>query len=218
MKVGTDAVLLGAWAGNRDPNNILDIGTGSGIVSLMMAQRFRKAEVLGIDIHPGSVEQANENFRISAWAHNLKAKEVSLQDHIKSSKLKYDLIVSNPPFFKDSLLPPDPSRTMARHTGTLSYEELVRCSAILLQDEGSLALILPYENKAFISGIMKKNRLYLKRELNIIPVRGKEPNRFLSEWGFSQTTSDTGDLTIRLNPNTYTEEYKELTREFYLAL
>ena len=218
MKVGTDAVLLGVWAGTGDRKHILDIGTGSGIIALMMAQRHLGAKVLGIDIHHDSVKQAKENFNFSPWGSRLSARHISLQEYSARAKREFDLIVSNPPYFKDSLLPPDSSRKAARHNTFLSFEDLIRCSVSILKDNGSLALILPYDSKILISCIMEKYKLYLLKEVNIIPVRGKEPNRFLSEWSREKTYPERNELTIRVDPRTYTEEYRELSREFYLAL
>ena len=218
MKVGTDAVLLGAWAGSGGIEGVLDIGTGSGVIALMMAQRFINAEVLGIDIHPESVEQARENFISAPWASRMKALKTSLQQLSAVSPHKFDLVVSNPPFFKDSLLPPDPSRTLARHAGTLSFEELISCSSRLLNDHGTLALILPFKDKAEIHALMGRHELYPGREMNVIPVSGREPNRFLSEWGREPRTIESVDLVIRQDAHLYTEDYRKLTADFYLAL
>jgi tRNA1Val (adenine37-N6)-methyltransferase len=218
MKVGTDAVLLGAWAGRKGIERILDVGTGSGVIALMMAQRFPDATIIGIDLHKESIRQAEKNFILSPWSERLQALRITLQEMSTTQKLEFDLIVSNPPFFVDSVLPPDPSRKMARHTGTLSYEELVQCSGSLLKKTGNLSLILPYDSKASISAIMEKKDFHLQRESDIIPVRDRQPNRFLSEWGRTKTDLDSGELMIRKDQSTYSEEYKELTEEFYLAL
>ncbi len=171
MKVGTDAVLLGAWAENSSPEHILDIGTGSGLISLMLAQRFPEAMITGIDIHPGSVMQAEENFKKSPWQKNLNVIASSLQDFSSGQTKKYKLIVSNPPFFTDSLRPHTSSKKVAKHTDSLSYEELVRGAAGLLHQEGSFALILPYGKREELSQLASDHGLFLARGLSIIPIK-----------------------------------------------
>lgn len=218
MKVGTDAVLLGAWAGCGNPKNILDAGSGSGLIALMMAQRFPGARVLGIDIHPGSIQQAEMNFTASPWRDNLEIREISLQDFATIPSNAFDLIVSNPPFFNASLLPPDESKKLAKHTESLSYDELVVSIASLLHEDGRFALILPYENKDNFDRLAAEQGLLLSRELAVIPVKGKDPNRYLSEWTWKQQFPIREELCIRTNIKEYTEEYKKLTEDFYLAL
>ena len=218
MKTGTDAVLLGAWAGSLIPATILDIGTGCGLIALMMAQRFKGAMITAIDIHEGSVGQAGENFKASRWSENLSAELISLQDLAASRAKAFDLIISNPPFFSDSLLPPDPSKKIARHTETLSFPELAKGIADLLKPGGHFALILPTESHKAFSRHATKNHFLLCRELEITPVKGKIPNRILSEWTKEQEEPFFESLTIRKNPMEYTDEYKKLSGEFYLAL
>ena len=218
MKVGTDAVLLGAWAGNYNPTNILDIGSGSGLIALMMAQRFRANNIQAIDIHLPSVIQSEENFNSSPWANRLSASHISLQEFATDNKTKYDLVVSNPPYFTNSLLPPDPSKKLARHTATLSYLEIVQGLVKIMNDDASFCLILPHENQDVFEEHANENGLYKSRQLNIIPVKGRKPNRLLSEWRFNPSVTQTDSLTIRTDIHTYSEEYRRLTEDFYLAL
>lgn len=146
MKVGTDGVLLGAWTPLPNPcRRVLDIGTGSGLIALMLAQRLPSSTVLAIDVDEAAVAQAAENFQSSPWAERLQAEHVALQD---LQAEPFDLIVSNPPFFVDSLKNPDAQRRAARHTDSLSYELLLSCSAQLLSAGGTLAVILPAEAEA----------------------------------------------------------------------
>ena len=143
MKVGTDGVLLGAWTPLPEPcRRVLDIGTGSGLIALMLAQRLPSSTVLAIDVDEAAVAQAAENFQSSPWAERLQAEHVALQD---LQAEPFDLIVSNPPYFVDSLKNPDAQRRAARHTDSLSYEQLQSCSAQLLTEGGTLAVILPAE-------------------------------------------------------------------------
>jgi len=146
MKVGTDGVLLGAWTPLPNPcRRVLDIGTGSGLIALMLAQRLPSSTVLAIDVDEAAVAQAAENFQSSPWAERLQAEHVALQD---LQTEPFDLIVSNPPYFVDSLKNPDAQRRAARHTDSLSYEQLLSCSAQLLTEGGTLAVILPAEAEA----------------------------------------------------------------------
>jgi len=218
MKVGTDAVLLGAWAGQGMPLHILDIGSGSGLIALMMAQRFPSANIMAIDIHKQSIEQSINNFKASPWKKNLTATLVSFQDHAMKSEIKYDLIVTNPPFFTNSLRPPDPSKKLARHTDTLNYTQIAEGISNILHKKGSFNLILPYENHKLFEKKAIESHLSLTRQLEITPVEGKETNRILSEWKFEKSTTESDALTIRDRDHNYTEAYKKLTEEFYLAL
>ena len=217
LKVGTDAVLLGAWAGSGTPENILDIGTGCGLLSLMLAQRFKEAKVTGIDIHEGSVRDASENFAASAWAERLRAKHLSLQEFSKGRLDEYDLIISNPPFFNNALLPSAAKRKLAKHSGELSFHDLALHVKRLLKARGSFSLILSYESKDEFRQIAEKTGFYLHREMIIFPVKGKKANRYLSEWGTFAAEPITEELSIRNKDHIFSREYIELTKEFYLA-
>ncbi len=249
MKVGTDGVLLGAWAasfppvGGTAPSDrrseaekegglILDIGTGSGLIALMLAQRFPQANILGIDIEENAVNQANENFAASPWHNRLQAEKVALQD-MQSLPLMGELeranlppsrgdkrgaiIVSNPPYFHNSLKAPNAARSTARHTDTLSYEDLLYHSNRLLADDGVLSLILPIEAEQSIIQEAAKYGLYPTR---LCRVRGNERKpfkRLLIEFQRSvATTIEETTLTLEDAPNQRSEAYKALTSDFYL--
>ena len=173
MKVGTDGVLLGAWCPTTNPltthplTRILDVGTGSGLIARMLMQRCPEAEVEGIDIDEAAVEQAREN--------GVRAFCSSLQEWQGS----YDLIVSNPPYFQNSLKNPDKGRQTARHTDTLSYEELIRHSARLLTDHGQLALILPAEAETEVRGLAAAEKLSLTRVTRVFSKESKPARRVL---------------------------------------
>lgn len=216
--MGTDAVMLGAWAGgNRNYDSILDIGCGSGLIGIMAAQRFSNARVTGIDIHTDSVKQARKNASGTPWSTRLEIRHISLQDLCRESAQKYDLIISNPPYFSHSLLPPDQHRKNAKHTEKLSYADLADCAAALLSENGHFAVILPAEMQdKFIEEAMR-NQLKLNRSMDIIPVEGKPPNRIMSEWSHLDSRSERSGICIRNAKNVYTGEYKKLTKDFYLA-
>ena len=141
MKVGTDGVLLGAWANTDNAKRILDIGTGTGVIALQMAQRNPVAQIHAVEIDETAAHRARANFDLSPWAERMNVEQTAVQEF--SPAEKFDLIVSNPPYFVDSLLPPDAKRSTARHTHDLSFEELDSAVCQLLADDGLFALILP---------------------------------------------------------------------------
>ena len=206
MKVGTDGVLLGAWCptGTR----ILDVGTGSGLIARMLMQRCTEAEVEGIDIDETAVEQAREN--------GVKAFVSSLQEWQGT----YDLVVSNPPYFQNSLKNPDKGRQTARHTDTLSYAELVKHSARLLKENGQLALILPAEAEAEVRQLAATEGLYLTRATRVYSKESKPVRRVLM--AFSRDTGTPGYrytedvLVLEDEKGGRSAAYSELCKEFYL--
>ena len=205
MKVGTDGVLLGAWCpkGTR----ILDVGTGSGLIARMLMQRCPEAEVEGIDIDEAAVEQAREN--------GVKAYCSSLQNWQGS----YDLIVSNPPYFQNSLKNPDKGREIARHTDTLSYAELIQHSARLLQEGGRLALILPAEAENEIREIAARYSLYCTRATRVYSKETKPVRRVLLSFVMTTVRNDdmaTDTLVLEDEKGGRSLPYQELCRDFYL--
>ena len=231
MKVGTDGVLLGAWAPANPftPNpltRILDIGTGSGLIALMLAQRFPEASIDAIDIDEAAVEQARENFAVSPWTDRLHAYQAKVQEWqmvngtCPNGKW-YDLIVSNPPYFRNSLKNPDKGRQTARHTDTLSYAELLRHSARLLTEKGLLALVLPAEAEQEVRGLAAAELLSLTRVTRVYSKESKPARRVLL--GFEKSISR--DIGISITEDALVLEneiggrsaaYQELTKDFYL--
>ena len=213
MKVGTDGVLLGAWCpvsgyGLRVTGyRILDVGTGSGLIARMLMQRCPEALIDAIDIDPDAAEQANEN--------GVKASCSSLQEWQGS----YDLIVSNPPYFQNSLKNPDKGREMARHTDTLSYEELVKHSARLLTIYGQLAVILPAEAETEIREIAARYSLYCTHVTRVYSKETKPARRVLLSFEMSRCRDDeitTDTLILEDEKGGRSAAYSELCKEFYL--
>lgn len=205
MKVGTDGVLLGAWCpkGTR----ILDVGTGSGLIARMLMQRCPEAHIDAIDIDPDAAEQARENG-VNAYCS-------SLQDWQGS----YDLIVSNPPYFQNSLKNPDKGREMARHTDTLSYAELIQHSARLLQEGGRLALILPAEAENEMREIAARYSLYCTRATRVYSKETKPVRRVLLSFVMTTVRNDdmaTDTLVLEDEKGGRSLPYQELCRDFYL--
>lgn len=232
MKVGTDGVLLGAYAPLPDwSSHVLDIGTGCGLVALMMAQKYPNAQIDAIDIDEAAAEQAQENFQASPWSDRLHAYASRLQDWQPNEK--YDVIVSNPPYFQNSLKNPDKARQTARHTDTLSFDDLIIHCTRLLKEDGVLAIILPAEAGRDMRNIVDKHALPAKFSTSggralchtcSVFVRSKEdkPNKRVIMF-FDMTDGHSipqwvyNDLLVLEDENGgRSAAYKELTKDFYL--
>ncbi len=209
MKVGTDGTLLGAWA--HGGAKILDIGTGTGLIALMMAQRFPQAEITGIDIDEHACLQAIENVSASPFQAIIR------QCDLKDMNGLFDCIVSNPPYFEKALTCPDDKRTLARHTTSLSYHKLMNNAWRLLSDEGELSVVIPadckerLESEALLAGFFKT------RECAVKTTPKKLPRRFLL--AFRKHSTENMEKTegiIETEPNVRSQWYQELTKDFYL--
>ena len=223
MKVGTDGVLLGAWfEAGQDCGRILDIGTGCGVIALMAAQRTGAA-VEAIDIDPGCIEDARENVAASPWSDRITAHETSLVDFVaRCGADRFDHILSNPPYFVDSLLPPQKGRTRARHAESLPSAELAACVAELLAPDGIFSIILPpREARLFVSYATEYN-LYLRRLAHVHTYDGIPPKRVLMEFRFGegqpgQDKPEQDKIVIHeIITREFTTRYRELTKDFYL--
>ena len=225
MKVGTDGVLLGAWCGlprvNGECVRVLDIGTGSGLIALMLAQRLENETqcfaIRGIDIEPSAVEQSRINFEASPWASHLSACNCSLQELVDDGG--YDLIVSNPPYFQNSLKNPDKGRATARHTDSLSYAALLAHAKRLLKNDGTLSLILPAVAESEILELAKINQLDPTHITYVHSKEGKPTKRILVSMKADSITDQdliNNHLYIESATSPRSEEYKDLTKDFYL--
>lgn len=216
MKVGTDGVLLGAWCPVEGIHRVLDVGTGCGVIALMIAQRNSGAVITGIDIDEGAIEEASLNFANSPWGERLTANLADFND-LKDGD-RYDLIVSNPPYFTDSLPSPEASRTIARHTRSLTYRQLIEGAAHLLTGEGILALISPTDAEGDITEAATFASLPVRRITRVIPVEGAAPKRTLWILSRRDILYREDELTIARPDGTFTQEYIDLTRDFYLKM
>ena len=215
MKVGTDGVLLGAGAGIcPDNHRALDVGTGTGLIALMLAQRSAGMTILGIDIDEAAAGEAAANFAASLWANRLAALPISLQSFISESEAPasrtFDLIVSNPPFFSASLKAPETRRRAARHDDTLPPTELIAAARRLLAPSGRLAVIYPPEEARSFVMEAEAAGLYLSRLTKVISVAGQPPKRHLMEFTRIAALPAFNELVIG------SPEYLSLTGEFYL--
>lgn len=216
MKVGTDGVLLGAWAAGGE--RILDVGTGSGVIALMMAERFPDADVVGIDIDEDSCEQASQNVKHSAFVNRINILHSSLQDFAKSyNGERFDSIVSNPPFFKNSLKSPDSKRTLVRHDSSLTFRELISCSKVLLKENGKLSVIAPYNLKDDIESEAIINCMSVYNIVNIRTKTNKPFSRIMVTVinGYASEHNE-ADVLLYDDGGQRSVWYKSLTKDFYI--
>ena len=222
MKVGTDGVLLGAWSNANNCNRILDIGTGTGLIALMLAQRNKSALIDAIDIEISATEQAMENVKESPFSERIQVHLKALSDYTNdytNTTTKYDLIVSNPPYFNQSLHSPNQQRTTARHTDSLSLEELLSCSVRLISDKGRISLIIPSEQEQELNELAELKRLTFIRKTHIIPKPEAHSKRLMAELTPTNNIIEvctTDKLLIEESRHKYSPEYIELTKDFYL--
>lgn len=216
MKVGTDGVLLGAWAEVRDVKSVLDIGTGSGVIALMLAQRCEQpVSIDGIELDVEAATQANENAQQSPWSKHVAIHCTSLQQY--SPEKKYDLIVSNPPYFINSQEPPDKKRLQTRHTVTLTFEELLQGATRLLSDTGTLEVILPYTEGLQFIALARTVNLFCSRQWSFRTRANKPIERWLLAFSRMQTEMiETGEILLYDMGTELSPSYRKLTGAFYL--
>ena len=220
MKVGTDGVLLGGWVSLSDmPLDILDVGTGTGVIALMLAQRYSNSEIEAIEIDQNAYEQAVENFENAPWADRLFCYHASFQEFFQEVDDKfYDLIISNPPFFSPSQKTEDESRNTARFEDALPFEHLFYGASKLLKDDGVFAVVMPYDKEDTAVEIAKQMHLYPQR---ITRVKGSPQSNFkrsLIQFVFKENTPQTSELIIETTRHNYTEPYIDLVKDFYLKM
>jgi len=218
MKVGIDGVLLGSWAGVDNVRSILDIGTGTGLIALMLAQRSN-AKITVIDVNKNAILQAVENVEKSPWNNRITVLENSIQEFSLQATLRYDLIVSNPPYFVNSLKTPDESRTTARHTDTLTHEDLIVCAMKLLSSDGKICLILPVEEGLKCSEFAESKGLFCTQKVTVFPKPEANPKRLLLEFGWQKVHCVETELIIEADVrHQYSPEFSALAKDFYLML
>lgn len=216
MKVGTDAVLLGAWAEVKPTDWVLDIGTGCGILPLMLAQKGI-AKVHAVDLDEASALEAAENFQASQWSRQLFAFHADIRKF--TMQCAYDLIISNPPFFINSYKSDTDRKNQTRHTDTsLSFVELASAVKRLLKPDGRFVLVLPERESHDFIPIAEKYHLFVHKCQQIIPMEGKEPNRVNLELRFGKPESvQVTELVMRKADNSFTEAYNDVVKPYYLG-
>jgi tRNA1Val (adenine37-N6)-methyltransferase len=215
-KVGTDGVLLSAWVQIKEEDrNILDMGTGSGLIALMLAQRSGPAiRIDAVEIEAQDAQQARENVQHSPWPEKISIHQVPVQQF--SPARQYDLIISNPPYFLNSWLPPEKKRSQARHAQRLSFEDLLLAATRLLTKQGRLAVILPYVEALKFINLARSFHLFPIRKTNFRSRAHKPVERLLFELAYDGKQEAESELILYSEGENWSEEYKKLTREFYL--
>jgi len=219
MKIGTDGVLLGAWTSlKNNPDSILDIGSGTGILALQLAQRSDAETIDALEIDDDAYEQAVENFENSDWGDRLFCYHASVQQYINEINEKYELIISNPPFYNDDFETKNEARNTARFTSSLSFNELLISVSKLLSKDGLFSTIIPFKEEQYFIELASKVQLFPSR---ICRVKGSSDSiikRSLLEFSFLESKTVVTELIIEIERHQYTREYIKLVQDFYLKM
>ena len=223
MKVGTDAVLLGAWCSlENHPESILDIGAGTGIISLMMAQRIDAMTIDAVEIDEKAYEQCVENFELSDWADRLFCYNASFEEFaeelFEEEEETYDLIISNPPFYADAFETDNEARNKARFTSSLTFQNLIVGASKILSKTGEFSVIIPFKEEQEFVAISSQNSLFLNKVCHVKGTATSEIKRSLLTFSFQEKTIEEEELIIEISRHHYTEEYINLTKDFYLKM
>lgn len=222
MKIGTDGILLGAWCSLKyNTNKILDIGSGTGVISLMLAQRFNNTTIDSVEIENNAYEQSVENFERSVWVDRLFCFHSTFQDFAKERKKDgetYDLIISNPPFYTENVKNNNRARNKARSTSFLSFVELISGVSKILSNQGEFTTIIPFKEEAKFIEISKQNNLFLNKICRVKGNNNSDIKRSLLTFSFYKKQLDENNLIIETSRHLYTDEYINLTKDFYIKM
>jgi tRNA1Val (adenine37-N6)-methyltransferase len=220
MKIGTDGVLLGAWTSlDNNPNSILDIGSGTGVIALQLAQRSNAQTIDAVELDDDAFEQCSENFEASPWPDRLFCYHASIQEFASEIDESYDLIVSNPPFYAEDFQTASPARDKARFTDTLPFEHLMICAAHLLSEKGIFSLIIPKKEQLKLTELALQQGLHLKKMCEVRGTPNSEIKRVLMEFSpLKAKTVISEELVIETDRHQYTEKYTKLVKDFYLKM
>jgi tRNA1Val (adenine37-N6)-methyltransferase len=220
MKIGTDGVLLGAWAPiDTRPNSILDIGTGTGIIALMLAQRCDAQQIDALEIDENAYENAVDNFESCPWSDRLFCFHAGLDEFVEEPEDEYDLIVSNPPFYVEDYRSDNAQRDLARFQEAMPFEDLVEAAALLLSENGVFAVIIPFKEEEIFLALAKEYELF---PIKITRVKGTHETQIVRSllafrrYELAVLTAD--ELVIEINRHEYTDDYIALTKDFYLKM
>ena len=217
MKVGTDGVLLGAWADINQAQHILDIGTGTGLVALMLAQRSN-ATITAIDIDEQACLQASQNVKNSAWHDRVFVQHTSLENFISTTSTMYDLIVSNPPYFINSMHAPNAQRTVARHATDEFHQQIIKAASVFLKPNAKLCVVLPFNLVEPFTLAGALYNLFCTHQIDVKTTPTKAPKRALLQFSKSQSAVIASELVIENARHEYSTEFKRLLHDFYLKL
>jgi tRNA1Val (adenine37-N6)-methyltransferase len=215
MKVNTDGVLLGAWVNTSGVEYALDVGTGTGLIALMLAQRST-AEITGIEIEENAAGEAKFNAANSQWGNRIKIQNISFQEYAANNEKKFELIISNPPYYTKNKKSATTNRSIARHNDLLPFPELISFSLKLLNKKGRLCIIVPAQSSLEISNLAYKKDLFLKKLTEVKSNPETPAIRCLMEFSKTKTALQKDCLSIFKSRSEYSEEYKNLTKDFYL--
>ena len=217
MKVSTDACIMGAYVQAKQAESILDIGTGTGLLALMLAQKTKNCPIEALEVEPGAFEQAKTNFQNAPWGNRLSVRHLSLQNYTQTAHPTYELIICNPPFFPKSLKGLNEKKNLALHNDSLSFKDLIHGAARLLSPEGAFWVMYPaYEMEEFRS-LAEKPGLYCCHELTVFDKRGAKALRKIAQFRFQKPhTIIRDELIIKKEDSSYTPSFKSLLKAYYL--
>lgn len=219
MKIGTDSVLLGAWTSiKNNPFSVLDIGSGTGVLSLMIAQRSTSETIEALEIDADAYEQCSENFENSPWADRLFCYHASLLEFVEEAEDEYDLIICNPPFYSEDYKTNNKARDLARFNDAMPFEHLIYAVARLLSDDGMFSVVIPFKEEEHFITLASKIGLFPNRILHIKGHPDAEIKRSLLEFSFKESKIETSKLIIETERHQYTDDYINLTKDFYLKM
>lgn len=217
MKVGTDGILLGAWVNVKNTRSILDVGTGTGLIALMLAQRSQ-AQIDAVEIDEVASIQARENVQRSPWCDRIQVHHNSIQNYAMECTQKYDLLISNPPFFRNASRTLETTRNLARHDDSLSKSDLLQAGNQLLSEQGRLAVIYPPEEAITFQEKAEYLGFFCCRKIQIKTTQKGVIKRVAMEWGKERSSCEDSSLTIETDEHSYSSEFTALTKDFYLKL
>ncbi len=219
MKIGTDGVLLGAWTSvDKNPFSVLDIGSGTGVLSLMIAQRSYAENIEALEIDADAYEQCSENFENSPWADRLFCYHASLLEFVEEIDDKFDLIICNPPFYSEDYKTDNDARDLARFNDAMPFEHLIFSVANLLSEDGLFSVVIPFKEEANFIALASKSGLFPNRVLRVKGHSTSEIKRSLIEFSFTQQDTNISELIIETARHQYTDDYIALTKDFYLKM
>ena len=220
MKIGTDAVLLGAWCPiDNNPKSILDVGAGTGILALMLAQRTNADQIDALEIDEEAYEQCVENFENSPWADKLFCYHAALDEFVDDPEDEYDLIISNPPFYSEDFKTADEQRDLARFQDAMPFDDLIEAADLLLSENGTFAVVIPYKEEERFIDLCAEYELYAVKATRVKGSHKTPIVRSLlafKRYELSVLTAD--ELVIEINRHEYTDDYINLTQDFYLKM
>ena len=219
MKIGTDAVLLGAWCPiDNNPKSVLDIGAGTGILSLMMAQRTNAQQIDAIEIEDEAYEQCVDNFESSVWSETLFCFHAGLDEFVAEPEDEYDLIICNPPFYSENFKSENAARDLARFEDALPFEELIEAADLLLSENGFFVVIIPNKERERFVSLCENVDLYPFKITNVKGTLSTEIKRCLMAFARTKTDFIEEELSIEISRHEYTNDYVDLTKDFYIKM